>query len=77
MLFPWMAWYPPYAALPDDPLVCELAIGAWFGWAFLASLIGLLWGIARSRVLRRRLQRRTRRPRPRPIGRPHAVPGRP
>ena len=78
MLFPWMAWYLPQLALPDTPLVCDLAIGAWFGWALLASLAGLLWDAARSSQLKNRLARPTqRRPRPRPIGGRHAVPGRP
>jgi hypothetical protein len=77
MLFPWMAWYLPQVPLPDTPLVCDLAIGAWFGWALLASLAGLLWSAAGSPRLRTRLPRQTSRPRPRLIGGRHAVSGRP
>ena len=77
MLFPWMAWYPPQVAFPDAPLVCELAIGTWFGWALLASLAGLLWDAARSSQLKTPLARPTRRSRPRPIGGRHPMPGRP
>ena len=77
MWIPWMAWYPSQVALPDAPLVCELAIGAWFGWALLASLAGLLWSIGQSSRLRRRLPRQMPPPRPRLIGGRHPVPGRP
>jgi hypothetical protein len=67
-----MAWYPPAAALPETPLVPDLAIGAWFAVALLVSLAFLLWSVSRSRGLSTRIRWR-----PRPIGRRHAVPGRP
>jgi hypothetical protein len=77
MTIPLMAWYPPSAVLPETPVVLDLAIGLWLGGALLASLVPLLWSVARSRDLRSRLPRRTRRQRLRPISRRHAVPGRP
>jgi hypothetical protein len=51
MTIPLMAWYPPSAVLPETPVVLDLAIGLWLGGALLASLVPLLWSVARSRDL--------------------------
>lgn len=76
MTVPLLAWYPLAAPLPDIPLVPDLALGAWLVVALLASLLGLLWSLARPRDVSTRLLRRTR-PRRRAVGRQHAAPGRP